>query len=153
LWPETKVFIDPRYFPYRNWYMEYLDFFSGRNVSRFMRKYPCDVWCISLKTTRLLFRISRSPEWKLAFYGPCAAVFVRNDLRIPDDLEEVGEGVANIKNLEQAVRVLYFAKIVGDLETAKLILEGMQSRFRCPNQRRKVQRVQSYSQEKFGNAQ
>ncbi len=50
LWPEKKVFIDARYFPYREWYHEEGDFESYEDraqIETFLKKYNCDLWCIA----------------------------------------------------------------------------------------------------------
>ena len=48
LWPQNKVFIDARYFPFRGWLDEYWKVFHGNigyqypeRVERFINKYDC----------------------------------------------------------------------------------------------------------------
>jgi tetratricopeptide (TPR) repeat protein len=132
LWPQTKVFIDARYFPYRPWYGEYVDFLFGRNVEAFLRKYPCDIWCLSYQFPGLAY-FAKSPEWTLAHYGPAACIFVRNGIPIP---EGKGRGDISWEDLtpHQALKVLRFSLSIGDMDTAKKIAASMKvSRLRPPS--------------------
>ncbi len=132
LWPQTKVFIDARYFPYRSWYGEYVDFLFGKNVEAFLRKYPCDLWCLSYRFPGLAY-FAGSPEWTLAHYGPAACVFVRSGIPVPDEMRKgnvSGEGLTP----HQALKVLRFSLAIGDIDTAKGVVSSMEvSRLRPPS--------------------
>lgn len=50
LWPDNKVFFDSRHFPFKAWSDEFfIDFQKGRNFNKFIKKYPCDLWLVSLR--------------------------------------------------------------------------------------------------------
>ena len=58
LWPGEKVFIDDRYFPYHTWYDEYNEFCYGNDrtlKNLFIKKYDCDLWCLSYSFPQLYY--------------------------------------------------------------------------------------------------
>lgn len=132
--PETKIMIDPRQFPFDRWYDEYTDFSLGRNVEKFLKEFPFDVGCFALNRQNLVAWFQRSGDWRLAYYGPVAAIFVHKDVPIPDAAPRVAEGIDAVRNLSQALLVLRFAVTVGDWETGERVLASMNARFHCPNQ-------------------
>jgi len=159
LWPDTKVLIDPRQFPFRKWYATYRDFEIGRDVNALLKRFPADAWCMSHHYEKPLSRFVGSARWAPVFYGPAAAVFVRTDGPCRDAPRGRGAGIADIRNLTQARYVLEFALIIGDVEGARLILDGMRKRFRLPGQRRitepfvdLVDGVQAYCDAEYGKA-
>ena len=144
LWPDTKVMIDPRQFPFRDWYSEYRSWSTGRNVGEFVRKYACDVWCVRYEHEGVTNWFLRSPDWKLAFYGPSAAVFVRKEKLLPPELPRTGSGIKEIKNIGQALLVLMFSVSVHDWDNAHAILASMEQRFKCPDDRVKVRAASDF---------
>jgi len=149
--PETKVLIDPRAFPFRSWYEEYREFELGRSIRDFVRKHPCEVWCVRHRQRRLVSWFTSSPDWVPAFYGPVAAVFVRRERGPPTGRVEPGKGIGDVRNLTQALLTLGFALNVGDMEGSDRIVAGMTKRFRHSSERTTVaaaravtQGVQSY---------
>ena len=46
LWPRQLVMIDPRYFPFKSWFTEYLQFESGHNISQFIATHHADAWLV-----------------------------------------------------------------------------------------------------------
>ena len=158
LGPEKKIFIDQRYFPFQNWYGEYRLFKQGINVPEFLEKNPADAWCIHhLLKVRDWF--VKSPEWKLAFYGPSASVFVRSDIELPEDAPLFGQGINDIKNPHQAYNIIKFAIGIKNLDSAERILKGMQNRFRSKKQIKLIDSLQdllngllAYYQENYKEA-
>ena len=144
LWPDTKVMIDPRQFPFRDWYGEYRGWSTGRNVGNFVRKYVCDVWCVRYEHEGVTNWFLRSPDWKLAFYGPSAAVFVRKERLLSPQLPRAGSGIKDIKNISQALLVLMFSVSVRDWDNAQVVLASMEERFKCPNHRAKIGAASDY---------
>jgi hypothetical protein len=80
-----------------------------------------------------------SSDWKVAFYGPSGVVFTRKDIRLPDGLSRVGQGIGEIKNINQAVFVFMFAVSMQDEHNARRILAGMREHFKCRDHRPKIQ--------------
>jgi hypothetical protein len=141
LGPETKVMIDARQFPFYDWYKRYMDFSDGKEVDAFLRDFPFEVGCFSLNHQALVAWFLKSPDWKLAFYGRVAAVFVRRDIPLPPDAPRVSAGIADIKNLSQALLVSRHAIAINDWPNAQRVAASMQARFRWPAQRRMVRDV------------
>jgi hypothetical protein len=139
LWPEMKIMIDPRQFPFKGWVHQYGAFQSGRDIKGFLRNFPCQVWCLRYKSRALIGWFIRSPDWRVAFYGPSAVVFVRKDVAGLEGRPRTGEGIGRIKNLHQAQLVLQFAVSIRDWDRARTVLAGMKERLRCPDQKSKIQ--------------
>ncbi|MCU7839007.1 MAG: hypothetical protein KZQ92_21520 [Candidatus Thiodiazotropha sp. (ex Lucinoma borealis)] len=77
LWPEKKVMIDPRYFPFRAWIDDYFKFdLDGVDIPGFVSSMDADFWLINYKKIKPLDWFSNSKQWALAFFGPVGAVFV-----------------------------------------------------------------------------
>jgi hypothetical protein len=149
LWPEMKIMIDPRQFPFKGWIAQYAAMQSGRNIKGFFRNFPCEVWCIRYKSRLLIGRLLRSPDWRVAFYGPSAVVFVRKDVAGLERKPRIGEGIGSIKNLRQAQYVLQFAAGIRDWDGARAILAGMKERFRCPDEKPKIQAASDWLEQRM----
>ena len=139
LWPDMKVMIDPREFPFREWLDSYLAFHRGHEVSRFVEEFPCDVWCVRYESHALITWFLRSPEWNIAFYGPSAVLFTRGSVPLMGGVTWVGTGIGEIKNLRQALIVFSFACAIRDWDSANRVLASMKSRFRCPGDQSRIQ--------------
>jgi len=136
--PKTRVMIDPRSFPFRAWLPKYQEFANGRAVEAFLQEFPCEVFCINLTYERATTWFLRDPRWKMAFYGPSAAVFVRNDVPFPESENRAAAGIAQIRSASQALYVFRFALALNDWTTAERLLARMESHFRFPGQRRQM---------------
>ena len=80
LWPNKKVMIDPRAFPYDAWINDYSDFAdNGVGVDKFVANHPADFWLINYAKTIPFSWFARSTDWKPAYFGPRAAIFVPTD--------------------------------------------------------------------------
>jgi len=135
LWPENKVFIDARQFPYKDWYMEYFAFSRGKNLDQMLKKYPADLWCIGHTFERLQFALLWKKEWKLAFYGDNAAVIVRSDIPLPVDNQVASERLFHLQNLPIAKKIIRFAVSIGDYQTADKMLASFAGRFHTDKQK------------------
>lgn len=132
LWPENKIFIDARHFPYREWVSEYWDFSNGKNIPKFLQKYPCDIWCLSLAAApKTCLYLYESPEWKLVFFGRAAAIFVKKNIPWNNEKYIVGKSIDTIKNLFTAQSVFNFTLAINDWTTAKRIVKNMEQTFDC----------------------
>ncbi len=131
LWPQQKVFIDARYFPYKAWYGDYSQFLDGKNVIPFLKKYPCDFWFLSYSFPGLEY-FRKCPDWRLAHYGPSGCIFTRKGIELP---ESPGRAAAfdTKLTLYQASEVLKFALAIDDLETARKIAGSViEDSYLCP---------------------
>jgi hypothetical protein len=86
MYPEYKVFIDPRYGPY--WKQVVPDYFElTNNLSRekleaFTVKYPFKVAFIHMSQTGLIFALLTSPgsHWRLCYFGKNAAILIHDSI-------------------------------------------------------------------------
>ena len=149
LWPDTKIFIDPRLFPFKKWYSQYHDFSNGHGIGKFLEKFPAEVWCLEYEFKTLLNWFIRSPDWKIAFYGPSAVIVVKKELESGKDPDFAGAGMGEIKNLNQALLVFNFSLIISDWHTAGDILSGMNKHFRSPPDRKRVTAASDFMEGKL----
>lgn len=133
LWPETKVFIDARYFPYKSWYREYMAFRSGKSVGAFLKKYPCDLWCRAYESPGLDYFV-RSPEWKIVHYGPAACIFARKSLPVSGDLKKADVFKGRL-TIYQAYRILNFCLEIDDIATAQKLIERIGQEYVLPQKK------------------
>ncbi len=150
LWPEEKVMIDPRQFPFKAWLDRYGAFHSGVRVRAFLRDFPFQVCCVRYECRGLIGWFLHAPDWKLAFYGPAAAVFARKDVTLPRGVPRRGRGLEKVRNITQALFVFDFAARIRDWRSARRILAGMRERFKCPNQRTRVQDASAWLDRRLG---
>lgn len=127
LYPQYRVMVDSRSFPYLAWFQDQYDFTIGRTFDEFLRKYPGDAALISFSAPAVWRHFAESPEWRPVFYGPSAAIFLRRgerpDLRL---VNADSNRFQSIHNGDSALRVFDFAVYVGDYRTAWSILDTVE---------------------------
>ncbi len=139
LWPEQKVFIDARYFPYKKWYHEYANFVYGKDrryKDDFLARYGCDVWCATYDFPQLTYFV-KSPDWRLVHYGPSACIFVRNGLDVPRDGKGLFKSPAKVRT-HQALKIIDFSISVGDLDNAVSLAGGLKKSLICPGLNKQI---------------
>jgi hypothetical protein len=151
LWPDTKVMIDPRQFPFREWLNRYGAFHGGRGVRDFLKDHPFQVCCIRYECRRLMTWFLRAPDWRVAFYGPSAAVFTRIDVPLAKGLPRVGQGIEDIRSMVQALFVFEFTTVIQDWQSARKVLAGMKERFKCANHRAETQAASDWLDKRLGS--
>ncbi len=128
LWPERKIFIDARSFPYNKWKEEY---FSTQNSKeafyKLIDKYPADLWCIDTRNNGKIHALLIRDDWKLAFYGRAAAVIVRSDIPLPADNQHVSDAIDKGRNVSQIFKTFETACLLGDYQTADKILATLET--------------------------
>lgn len=132
LYPEYKVFCDPRYFPYINWYAEYWNFNNGPTpLDDFTKKYDFDVALVDYYSSESpIFKFLISRKWEPVFYGTSSMVFVRSDVEFKHNYKQSEKNrFDDLHNMEQARLVLFVAQNLGDLETSEYILELIRKKF------------------------
>ncbi len=127
-WPQTKVMMDARYFPYKNWFKECLAFYEAVNVETFIQKYPFDVIAVKHNHSALILWFHKSKDWKLVFYGKSAAIFVRKSLITPVEITR-GQNLSDIKELSTAVQVIHTSILIRDWPGADIILKTIKEKF------------------------
>jgi hypothetical protein len=133
LYPTYKVFIDPRWFPYRSWYDRYRRFAAGEiPLEVFNTQYPFDVAVVDYRTSdRLITAFLSSPRWKPVFYGTVGIVFVRDDAGFSGDHRAHDlHRFDDLRTLSQAAHVFYAAQNLLDFDAADHILRVAERRFR-----------------------
>lgn len=119
LWPDYRVFIDARYFPYRSWYDMYDAFESARSpemFDRFLDRWPCTSWCVSYDFEKMEHFV-KSRRWRIGMYGPSACVFVKTGSGYPEIRLEVKRLVEGA-GFYQRQKILRFAVSIHDLQAA-----------------------------------
>jgi hypothetical protein len=137
MWPKTKVMIDARYFPFQEWFQDYIDFEKGKNVEDFIQKYPFDVIEVKHSAFELVHWFNNRKDWVLAFYGKGAAVFVRSDLARSDKSER-GKSLENILAYGTGLNVLNTSLKIKDWEGSDIILATMKRKFTLPEQQKQI---------------
>lgn len=83
LYPEYKIFIDPRYGPYwKETGPDYFNFESNATeyeLKKFNQKYPFKTAIFHYVASNFIKLFMRSDEWKLMYFDDIAVVFVRKD--------------------------------------------------------------------------
>ncbi len=138
LGPDQKIFIDARYFPFREWPGIYLDFHKGKDVGEFVKNHPADLWCLGLGLQKPLAWFIQSEDWKPVYYGPSAAVFVPSGTPVPKDAPLAGKGLDDIKNIKDALGAFLFAVNIRDITGAVRIVRDMEKRFDKTESQREV---------------
>jgi hypothetical protein len=130
LWPDNKVFFDSRHFPFKSWSDElFNDFQKGKNLKKFLNKYPCDLWLVSLRLSVPLSLLEQSPNWKRVFYGKNSMVFVRKNIPIPPNMPHVSSAISSLNSKLNAYVVFSVACNIKDWETADKLLGTMADKF------------------------
>jgi tetratricopeptide (TPR) repeat protein len=137
LWPDNKIFIDSRYFPYKSWVHEYWGLFqsSAEVKDSFMRKYRCDAWCVSYYSPELYSYFLSSPNWRLVHYGPTACIFVPRNSPFDNKGHLVNEATYRIE-IHQLVKLLEFSKTINDVSIPQTILERLKINTLIPYQKK-----------------
>lgn len=146
LFPATKVMMDSRYFPYREWYWRYAKLDSMSEVEETVRGFDAEVWCVGHLHIILRDHLAFSKEWQLAFWGNSGTLFVRRDLvgryslpfgKHAADLGEKG-------SLDWGLRLLEYATTLKDWEGADRLLAALSRRFTKPSDQYKLSATASY---------
>lgn len=136
LWPTRKVFIDARYFPYKQWYHEYYEFAWSPDKKLddlFLSKYRADIWILAYDTPVLNYFVS-SPDWRLVYYGSSACVFISRSIPFDQRTHLVSDSVYNT-GIYHAYKILKFAASIGDSDVATRIARAMKPNPICELQK------------------
>ena len=137
LWPEKKVFIDARNMPYLNWKNEYTKFINSEDkISKdlFIKKYTCDLWCLSYHDPNLVKYFLGSSDWRLVYYGPTACIFLSKRIYHAEG-HKVSNAINNV-NFYDALLVSHFAFLAGDIQVAKRLVTHLSPCVFCPEQKK-----------------
>ena len=144
LYPKVKVMIDPRHFPFHSWFKAYRAWELGFDVPGFLKRFPCDVWLINHRHRATINWYNKSPDYKLAFFGPSAVIYVKKHIVLPKDAPKYGEGLARIRSVHRGLEVLNFATNHQQWEGALKVLEGMKENFYSEKDLKFVRAAESF---------
>jgi hypothetical protein len=120
LWPKKKVMIDPRYFPFKDWIDDYMNFtMEGIGAAEFVEAHKADFWLINYKKSQALEWFGSSDQWTLAFFGPVGGIFVpANEFNGPTIYSVE---VMRLKSAVQLMNVFTASIVLRDIPLAKEI--------------------------------
>ena len=84
MYPDYKVFIDPRYGPY--WkevgpdYFELFKNMNAENLKKFTSKYPFKIALLHMRERNLIFLFLSLPDWKLLYFNRTAVVIIHKSV-------------------------------------------------------------------------
>lgn len=160
-WPQQKVMIDARQFPYNSLNRDYWNFVHANDMDSFLKKYPFNLAVISHKTIDLMDWFAHSNMWQPVFYGPGAALYVKGKELGNEQRQKVerAKALTQINDFEVAVYVLHTALSLRDWQGYDMLLTNMQNRF--SSSKKKIQMkgfaelkmaMQAYDEGKFSRA-
>ena len=119
LYPDYKVFIDPRFGPYnKQFFRDYVEFTTKLSTSdeihNFTKKYPFKVAIIRYRELTLIFELLRAgDEWRLLYFEKNAAILIHKSL-LPSIWSQMGNinlspmRFSGVKNPEVLLNVFKF---------------------------------------------
>jgi hypothetical protein len=127
LFPRYRVMVDARSFPYLAWFEELQQFTRTEDPNEFqafLNRHPGDVALVDFQEDAVWRSFLKTANWRPAFYGPAAAVFVHEDQfrgRV-----EAAASLQHLRNGRDGARIFDFATAVGDYRTASRLLDQME---------------------------
>jgi hypothetical protein len=130
LGPDTKIMMDPRWFPYKEHLSEYTRLLQNpMELMLYFYKQNCDAWVISYPFGRQLSYFFYSMnDWKIGFYGQYGIVFVKKDYPVAAAAKRFGD-FRNIHNIGAATSALMIACDFNDWEGAQEVLQSFDKNF------------------------
>ncbi len=147
LYPQTKVMIDPRSFPYRAWYADYNRFEGGAVFNELLDQFEkADVAVISHKNQALWRNFAASGQWVVAWMGPSSAIFVRSGKTYPAAASEFAPNrFKEIKNFFKTMDTFSMCIELGLYDAAFAVLRAMSENFgRVPEERQVIAAFSRY---------
>ena len=84
LYPDYKVFIDPRYGPYwKEVGPDYFKFMQNKNLESYKiltAKYPFKICLLNMRETDLIFFLLRTGDWRILFFDKVAIILVHHSI-------------------------------------------------------------------------
>lgn len=121
---ERKVLMDPRAFPYDDWFYMYRNWEIAQDWD-FVKKFPADAWFISYRFPHIIQWFLRSPDYKLAFYSGGCTLFLKSHIPIPDAPSRMGEGAIHLKSPTRTLEVINLALNLNDYIGVKRCLQAL----------------------------
>jgi len=150
LFPKTKVMIDPRSFPYRKFWADYIAYEHGQMGLEFLDRFPekPEVSLVSLKNTSLWRSYLRDPkkEWVPGWVGTAYVVFVRRGFRYPAEAAGfMPSRFEGLRNAQKAFQIYQFGLESTLYDISWAVLEVMKVKFNStPDEKRMVANLEAY---------
>ncbi|MFN8606652.1 MAG: hypothetical protein U0931_03910 [Vulcanimicrobiota bacterium] len=150
LYPETKVLIDPRSFPYRKFWADYIAYEHGQLGLEFLDRFEQkpDVALVSLKNVSLWRSYLKDPkkEWVPGWIGTAYVIFVKRGFAYPEDAAKFkSHRFDTLRNAQKAFQIFQFGVESTLYETSWDVLEVMKNKFNAtPEEKRLVDNLQAY---------
>jgi hypothetical protein len=142
LYPQYRVMVDPRSFPYLDWFDDQYRFAKGTEFEKFLARYPADLAIIDLQKVGCWRNFVGAADWHLLFYGPTAAIFARG--RVTSQRVEEAAELLHLRNASTAFTAFDFAVGVGDYAMAWNILDQLETSLAAQADGIRLKRAQSY---------
>jgi hypothetical protein len=143
LYPQYKVMVDPRSFPYLDWFQDQYNFAFGSSFRDFLARYPADLAVIDLQKVGNWRNFVRANDWHLLFYGPTVAIFARGPTPSGHRIQEASV-LPHLRNAKTAFTVFDFAVAAGDYAMAWNILAQLETTLVWQADADQLQRLQTY---------
>lgn len=131
LYPEYKVFVDPRHGPYvKNLIDDAFAFDRGEIFEQFTARYPFKIVVVKLEWIYLFHNFFKSPDWRLVYFDQSAAVFVHKSVKLPDTKPDLSpERFKDCKTYEAFVYTMYAYANINDFKSAWYIMNILKSKY------------------------
>jgi hypothetical protein len=143
LYPQYRVMVDPRSFPYLDWFQDQYAFANGTTFSAFLARYPADLAIIDLQKVGCWRNFARARDWHLLFYGPTAAIFAHGPASAGHRVEDAA-ALLQLHNAGTAFTVFDFSVAVGDHEMAWKVLAQLETALEPQADANLLKRAQTY---------
>lgn len=129
LYPQYKTMIDPRGFPFDEWYAEYSEFSQGKNFGEFTRARPADLALITYDEYPLVKAFAASPDWTPAFVGSRAVVFVKGKKGASGDPSFAERRFESVTEAQTLLRAFEMASAARDEDVVRRVIEAAERNF------------------------
>ena len=151
LYPETKVLIDPRSFPYRKFWADYIRYEHGELGLEFLDRFQekPDVCIVSLKNQNLWRTYLKArKEWVAAWVGTAYVIFVKRGFVYPPEAAQFLPGrFETLHNAQKALQIFQFGIEANAFDISWIVLDVMKRRFNStPEERRLVANLEAYKE-------
>lgn len=131
LFPSYKVFIDSRYFPYKNdnIFGKYKDIADGRISLEDLESELGFDTALMEHSFPALDDFLVAKNWKPAFYGITGVVFVKNNIDLPSNMQTHDmHRFDDLRNLSNTLDLVRTAQNLNDLESSAYIISIMEKK-------------------------
>lgn len=150
--PKMKVMIDPRSFPYRKWYKDYIEYENGQHFKetqeRFKENGLPEVAICSLKNQHLWRSFMNSGEWVPAWIGPSSVIFCKRGKTYPPEASQFApDRFRQVKNSGKLLQIFQFACEIQLFEVGWQALDALSENFNTtPEDKKLIKTLTDYKE-------